>query len=94
MPAAMSAEQTQTRTLFDELKPGDRIEVEHRITLGEKLQVTRTVGTVVRTERVRHGPHFQRDFGGKVQTDTILLELPDGELAAVTLDESSVLRRA
>ena len=55
---------------------------------------TTTVGTVVRTERCRHGLHFQRNFDDKVFSDTILLRLPDGELTTVTLDEFTTLRRA
>lgn len=90
----MSTENAQTRTLFDELKPGDRVEVEHTVTVGQKSWRTKTAGAVVRTERVRQGEHFQRNFDDKVFADTILLELPDGELTAVTLDEFTVLRRA
>ena len=55
---------------------------------------TKTCGTVVRTERLRHGLHFQRNFDDKVFSDVILLELPDGELTTVTLDEFTTLRRA
>ena len=36
---------------FDELKAGDRIVVEHLVTVGVQYWTTRTVGTVVRTER-------------------------------------------
>ncbi|MEJ5171403.1 MAG: hypothetical protein WHU10_10480, partial [Fimbriimonadales bacterium] len=42
------------------LKPGDRVEVEHQVTVGGKTWTTRTVGTVVRTERACHGLHFER----------------------------------
>jgi hypothetical protein len=89
----MSSDETQTRYLFDELKPGDRIEVEHTVTVGCKSWTTKTVGTVVRTERSRHGLHFHRNFDDKVLSDAILLELPDGELTSVALDEFTVLRR-
>jgi hypothetical protein len=83
-----------TRHLFDELMPGDRVEVEHTVTVGRESWTTRTVGTVVRTERRRHGLHFTRNFDDQVFSDVILLELPDGELTCVTLDEFTVLRRA
>jgi hypothetical protein len=83
-----------THTLFDELKPGDRIEVEHTVTVGQDSWLTKTYGTVLRTERRRHGIHHRRNFDDKVFSDTILLELPDGELTAITIDEFTVLRRA
>lgn len=79
---------------FDELKPGDRIEVEHLVTVGQRQWSTKTVGTVVRTERRRHGLHFRRNVDDKVFSDVILLELPDGELTTVTLDEFTALRPA
>ena len=90
----MSPTRTQIRELFDELKPGDRIEVEHTVTVGQKSWNAKTVGCVVRTERRRHGLHFDRSHDDKVFSDVILLELPDGELTTVTMDEFTVLRRA
>ena len=90
----MSTSESQSRELFDELKPGDRIEVQHEVTVGAKSWPTKTAGTVVRTERRRHGLHFHRNTDDKVFSDVILLELPDGELTTVTMDEFTVLRRA
>jgi hypothetical protein len=84
----------ETRSLLDELKPGDRIEVEHTVTVGRRNWPAKTCGTVVRTERRRHGMHFRRNFDDKVYSDTILLELADGELTAITVDEYTTLRRA
>ena len=49
---------------------------------------------MLRIERQRHGLHFRRADDDKVASDTILLELPDGELTTVTMDEFTVLRRA
>ena len=89
-----SAKASDVRALFDELKPGDRIEVEHTVTVGRRNWPAKTCGTVVRTERRRHGMHFRRNFDDKVYSDTILLELPDGELTAITVDEFTTLRRA
>jgi hypothetical protein len=82
------------RALFDELTPGDRVQVEHLVAVGLRHWTTKIVGTVVRTERRRQGLHFPRNFDDKVYSDTILLQLPDGELTAVTLDEFTTLRRA
>ncbi len=80
--------------LFDELTPGDRIEVERAVTVGARSWKAKTAGVVLRTERRRHGLHFERNFDDKVFSDVILLELADGELTAVTLDEFTVIRRA
>jgi ribosomal protein L19 len=90
----MASGESHLRELFDELKPGDRIEVEHTLTVGRKSRTTKTTGLVVRTEHCRHRPHFQRNHNDKGFGDVILLELPDGELTTVTMDESTVLRRA
>ncbi|MGD0898414.1 MAG: hypothetical protein ABR915_11300 [Thermoguttaceae bacterium] len=79
--------------LFHELSPGDRIEVEHLVTVGPRTWTTKTAGTVVRTERFRHGLHFQRNFDDKVKSDVILLQRPDGELTTVAMDEFTTLRR-
>ena len=77
---------------FEELRAGDRIEVEHRVTVGLKSWTTRTLGKVVRTERRRHGLHFRRNLDDKVFSDVILLELPDGELTTLTMDEFTLVR--
>ncbi len=90
----MAADNASLETRFEELKPGDRIEVEHLVTVGTKSWKVKTVGTVVRTERQRHGLHFARAEDDEVFSDVILLELPDGELTVITLDEFTVLRRA
>ena len=90
----MSSTKTHVGELFDELKPGDRIEVGHTVTVGQKSWPTKTVGCVVRTERRRHGLHFDRSHDDKVFSDVILLELADGELTTVTMDEFTELRRA
>ena len=90
----MSTSKGETRAAFEELSPGDRIEVEHLVTVGQKSWSTLSAGTVVRTERRRHGLHFRRHPDDKVFSNVILLELPDGELAAVTMDEFTVLRWA
>jgi hypothetical protein len=90
----MTTSQSQVRAQFDELKVGDRVEVEHLVTVGQKSWTAKTCGTVVRIERRRHGLHFQRSYDDKVFSDVVLLELPDGELTAVTMDEFTMIRRA
>jgi len=80
-------------TRFDQLEPGDRIEVDHRVTVGQKSWNTTTAGEVIRTERRRHGLHHRRNHDDQVFSDVILLTRPDGELTTVTLDEFTVIRR-
>jgi hypothetical protein len=89
----MLSQADETRSLFQRLNPGDRVEVEHLVTVGLESWSTKTAGTVVSTERRRHGLHFRRNFDDKVFSDAIVLERPDGELTTVTLDEFTVLRR-
>jgi hypothetical protein len=86
-------QQLETRRTFEALKPGDRIEAAHVVTIGPQTWTTTTVGTVVRTERARHGLHFRRNFDDKVFSDSILLRRDDGELTTVALDEFTTLRR-
>ena len=86
-------QQQETRQTFDALKPGDRIEAVHVVTIGPQTWTTRSVGAVVSTERGRHGLHFRRNFDDKVFSDFILLRRDDGELTTVALDEFTTLRR-
>jgi hypothetical protein len=79
--------------LYTELVEGDVIEVDHEIKVGLKVWNDVTRGTVVRTERRRHGLHFQRNGDDKVYSDVIVLARDDGELTTVTVDEYTVLRR-
>jgi hypothetical protein len=88
----MTASYSQIRAQFDELKIGDRVEVEHVVTVGPRNWTAKTRGKVVRTERRRHGMHFQRNPDDKVFSDTILLELPDGELTSLSIDEFTTIR--
>ena len=81
-------------TRFEELKPGDRIMVEQAVTVGAEKRIVTTKGTVIRTERAGQHPHFQRHFDDQIPCDMILLELPDGELTTVTMDDLTVLNRA
>jgi hypothetical protein len=92
--ASDSRRQHDNRELFQQLVPGDRVELEHLITIGPNRWTTKVAGTVVRTNRARHGLHFQRNFDDKVFSDAIVLRLADGELTTVTLDEFTTLRRA
>jgi len=90
----MSASDGASTTRFDELKPGDRITVQQTVTIGQKRQTVTTTGKVIRTERVRHGSRCQCTLDDETISDMILLEMPDGELTTVTMDELTVLHRA
>ncbi len=85
-------EKSAVRAQFDELKVGDRVEVEHIVTVGQKTWPAKTRGTVVRVEHRRHGLHFHRNHDDKVFSDVVLLELPDGELTSVAVDEFTTIR--
>jgi hypothetical protein len=84
----------ESRQLFTELKPGDRVEVIHQVKVGSsKTWSTKTIGTVVNTERRRQGLHFRRSVDDKVFADMIILKRDDGELTTITMDEFTDLRR-
>jgi hypothetical protein len=89
----MSSPQVETLRVFATLEPGDRVELRHQVKVGFRIWETTTVGTVVRTERRRHGLHFRRNADDKVFSDVIVLRRDDGELTTVTLDEFSALRK-
>jgi hypothetical protein len=93
MDAAVYARDAANRALFAELEPGDRVEVEHEVTVGFRSWRTKTAGVVVRTDRQRHGLHVQRNPDDKVFSDIIVLQRYDGELTTITLDEFSVLKK-
>ena len=89
----MSTVESESRTLFGRLAPGDRVEVVHTVIVGMQRWTTTTRGKVVHTERRRHGLHFRRNRDDKVYSDVIVLERDDGELTTVTMDEFTTLRR-
>jgi translation initiation factor IF-1 len=89
----MSTSHGETRRRFDELKPGDRIEVEQTVVSEGKGRPERICGTVIRTERCQGQPCC-RGANGTLSGDLILMELSDGELTTVRMDESTVLRWA
>jgi hypothetical protein len=83
----------RNRELLADLRPGERIRLEHQVKVGGRAWQTVTEGTVVRTERRRHSLHFDRAADDKVFSDLIVLRRDDGELSTVTLDEFSRLER-
>lgn len=83
----------QTLRVFEQLEPGDQIELQHEVRVGFRSWQTVTKGVVVHAERRRHGLHYERNFDDKAFSDVIVLKKPDGELTTVTLDEFSRLRK-
>lgn len=90
----MTPEEFEARRLFDQLQPGDRVEVVHGVTVGSSASwSSTTVGRVLRRERRRHGLHFRRNPDDKVFSDVLILARDDGELTTVSMDEFTRLRR-
>ena len=90
----MNTAEQATRGLYEQLEPGDRVEVVHGVTVGSTAAwPTTTVGKVLRRERRRHGLHFRRNADDKVYSDILILARDDGELTTVTIDEYTRLRK-
>jgi len=90
----MAGEDAESRALYEQLQPGDRVEVVHDVTVGSSgAWKTTTVGQVLRRERRRHGLHFRRNPDDKVYSDVLILARDDGELTTVTMDEFTQLKR-
>jgi hypothetical protein len=90
----MTPEERASRTLYNELVPGDRVEVIHGVTVGSSAAwTTTTTGRVLRRERRRHGLHFRRNNDDKVFSDVLILARDDGELTTVTIDEFTRLKK-
>ena len=90
----MAGDDAEARTLYEQLQPGDRVEVIHGVTVGSSgAWQTTTTGRVLRRERRRHGLHFRRNADDKVYSDVLILARDDGELTTVTMDEFTRLRR-
>jgi len=88
-----TAAEAQSRQLFVDLQPGDRVEVEHEVKVGSQVWTTRTTGRVREKLRRRHGLHFRRNGDDKVYSDVLVLQRDGGELTTITMDEFTVLRR-
>lgn len=83
----------QTLEQFAELRPGDRVEVQHEVKVGFRSWTSTTTGVVVEKDRRRHSLHYQRNFDDKVFSDVLVLRRDDGELTTITLDEFSEIRK-
>ena len=90
----MTPDEHASRTLYNELVPGDQVEVVHGVTVGSSAaRTTTTTGRVLRRERRRHGLHFRRSGDDKVFSDVLILARDDGELTTITMDEYTRLKK-
>ncbi|MGA0039777.1 MAG: hypothetical protein ACO3NZ_08015 [Pirellulales bacterium] len=90
----MTPEERESRKLYNDLEPGDRVEVVHGVTVGSSAAwTTTTTGRVLRRERRRHGLHFRRNHDDKVFSDVLILARDDGELTTITMDEFTRLKK-
>ena len=83
---------SDTLLAFQQIQPGDLVELKHEVKVGYDRWHTTTAGTVVSKERRRHGLHYRRNHDDQVFSDSIVLRRDDGEVSTVTLDEFSELR--
>jgi hypothetical protein len=82
-----------TRPAVNSLAPGDRVEIDHEVKVGQQVWHTTTLGTVERVERRRHGLHYRRNPDDKVFSDLIILRTKDGSITTVTIDEFTKFRK-
>ena len=78
---------------FSATETGRPVQLVHAVKVGFRDWTNTTVGTVVKTERRRHGLHFQRNQDDQVFSDVLVLSRDDGELTTVTLDDFCELTR-
>ncbi len=83
----------QMLALFEQLQPGDLVELRHEVKVGFRQWETKTEGRVVEASRRRQGLHYRRNSDDMAFSDVLILQRDDGELTTVTLDEYSRLRR-
>lgn len=91
----MTQHEIESRALYEQLQPGDRVKVEHDVTVGSTGSWRSTMtGRVLRRERRRHGLHFRRSGDDKVYSDVLILVHDSGEHTTITMDEFTRLERA
>ncbi len=90
----MTQQERESRALYEELQPGDLVEVAHEVTVGSTAAwQSTTTGRVLRRERRRHGLHFRRNSDDKVYSDVLILVRDSGEHTTITMDEYTRLKR-
>lgn len=90
----MTADEIESGGLYEQLCPGDRVEVAYGVTVGSSgAWQTTTTGRVLRQERGHHRLHFRRNPDDKVYSNVLILARDDGELTTVTRDEFTRLEK-
>lgn len=89
----MATAELASRKLYEQLLPGDMVEVQHEVKVGSKTWTATTRGKVISTERRRHGLHYRRSVDDKVFSDMLVLEAADGSITTITMDEFTVLKK-
>jgi hypothetical protein len=91
----MTQHEIESRALYEQLQPGDRVRIVHAVTVGSTGSwQSETTGRVLRCERRRHGLHFRRNSDDKVYSDVLILVRDSGEHTTITMDEFTRLERA
>jgi hypothetical protein len=87
---------TLTGVRFEDLKPGDRITITHRVKVGLKIWYTKTKGIVERTDRRRNGLHIERSNDDWVFQDIIVMKTDEKvpTETTVAMDEFTIIERA
>ena len=85
----------QGRSQDTEFRPGQRIEIVHRMQVGSRATESRTVGTLVGRQPREGGidSGYRRSWDEKQWFDHWYLRKDDGELTSVTLDEFTTVQR-
>lgn len=89
----MPSEPAASLVELSQVRPGDQVEVVHRVTVGVQSWTVSVRGRVLWTERRPQGLHFARTPDETTYCDLIVLERPDGERTTVCLDEFTQIRR-
>jgi hypothetical protein len=86
---------TETRQQYDALRPGDRVEIVHRVQLGSRATESHTAGTVVSKGQREGGVDsgYRRWSDERQWFQDLVLRKADGELTTVTIDEFTALQR-
>jgi hypothetical protein len=72
-----------------ELKPGVRIRVKQKVTVGARSWALEVSGVVRELKTIETGIHTDRVRRDDFCIASVLLEKPDGELTRVTFDENT-----
>ncbi len=86
---------TQERSQDAGLRPGQRVEIVHRMQVGSRATESRTVGTLVGRQPREGGidSGYRRSWDEKQFFDHWYLRKDDGELTSLTLDEFTTVQR-